>query len=94
MQQQTPQPITESKVIGVPTSRIDGPLKTTGSAMYSSDHHFENLVYAWPTTATISSGTISSIDTSVAEKMRASLQFIRMRISVLCTALHRLQASV
>jgi xanthine dehydrogenase YagR molybdenum-binding subunit len=69
MQQQTPQPVSESKVIGVPTPRIDGPLKTTGSAMYSSDHHFPNLVYAWPATATIASGSISNIDTSVAEKM-------------------------
>jgi xanthine dehydrogenase YagR molybdenum-binding subunit len=61
--------VAQSKVIGVATSRIDGPLKTTGKAMYASDHHFSGLVYAWPCTATIASGTISSIDTSVAEKM-------------------------
>jgi xanthine dehydrogenase YagR molybdenum-binding subunit len=67
--QQESQPITESKIIGVPTPRIDGPMKTTGKAMYSSDHHFENLVHAWPTTATISSGTIIAMDTSAAEKM-------------------------
>lgn len=66
---QAQEQIHESKVVGVPTPRIDGPLKTTGSAMYSSDHHFPGLVYAWPTTATIASGTISSLDTSVAEKM-------------------------
>lgn len=69
MEQQTPQPVTESKVVGVATPRIDGPLKTTGAAMYSSDHHFPGLVYAWPVTATIASGTISSIDSSAAEKM-------------------------
>lgn len=61
--------IKASKVIGVSTPRIDGPLKTTGSAMYSSDHHFPGLVYAWPTTATVASGTISGIDASAAEKM-------------------------
>ena len=61
--------ITTSKIIGVATPRIDGPLKTTGTAMYSSDHHFPGLLYAWPTTATIASGTISKLDTSVAEKM-------------------------
>jgi xanthine dehydrogenase YagR molybdenum-binding subunit len=58
-----------SKTIGVSTPRIDGPLKTTGRAMYTSDHAFPGLVHAWPTTATIASGTITSIDTSASEKM-------------------------
>jgi len=62
-------PIQESKIIGVSTPRIDGPLKTTGAAMYSSDHHFPDLVYAWPVTATIASGTISNIDVSAAASM-------------------------
>ncbi|HEY4354850.1 MAG TPA: xanthine dehydrogenase family protein molybdopterin-binding subunit [Acidobacteriaceae bacterium] len=61
--------ITSSKVIGVSTPRIDGPLKVSGTAMYSSDHHFPGLLYAWPVCATISSGTISALDTSAAEKM-------------------------
>ena len=66
---QAQEQITTSKIIGVSTPRIDGPLKTTGTATYSSDHHFPGLLYAWPTTATIASGTISSLDTSAAEKM-------------------------
>lgn len=61
--------ITQSKVIGVSTPRIDGPLKATGKAMYSSDHHFPGLVYAWPVTATISSGSVTLIDTSAAKRM-------------------------
>ncbi len=69
MQQHAPEQIKESKVIGVPTPRVDGPVKTTGTAMYSSDHHFPGLVHAWPATATVASGTITKIDTSVAEKM-------------------------
>jgi xanthine dehydrogenase YagR molybdenum-binding subunit len=69
MQQQAPAQIENSKVFGVATPRIDGPLKTTGAAMYTSDHHFPGLVYAWPTTATIASGTIARLDTSTAEKM-------------------------
>jgi xanthine dehydrogenase YagR molybdenum-binding subunit len=68
-QEKAPQPIKESKVIGVSTPRIDGPLKTTGTAMYTSDYNFPDLVYAWPTTATISSGSITSIDTAVAKRM-------------------------
>ena len=70
MQQQPEiQPITSSNIVGKPTPRIDGPLKTTGAAMYSSDYHFPDLVYAWPVTATIASGTVTAIDTSKAEKM-------------------------
>ncbi|MBB5328782.1 xanthine dehydrogenase family protein molybdopterin-binding subunit [Tunturiibacter gelidoferens] len=61
--------ITESKVIGVATPRIDGPLKVSGSAMYASDHHFPGLLYAWPVCATISNGTITRLDTGAAEKM-------------------------
>ena len=40
--------VTESKVIGVATPRIDGPLKVSGAAMYASDHNFPGLLYAWP----------------------------------------------
>ncbi|GAA3757511.1 xanthine dehydrogenase family protein molybdopterin-binding subunit [Terriglobus aquaticus] len=68
-QQKAPEEVRESSVIGKPTPRIDGPLKTTGSAMYSSDHNFPGLVYAWPTTATIASGTVQQIDTAAAQKM-------------------------
>ncbi len=63
------QPITQSKVLGIPTPRIDGPLKTTGTAVYTSDHHFPGLVYAWPVTATVSNGTVERIDSATAEKM-------------------------
>jgi xanthine dehydrogenase YagR molybdenum-binding subunit len=61
--------ITESTVIGVATPRIDGPLKVSGVALYSSDHHFADLVYAWPVCATIANGTIAALDTTPAEKM-------------------------
>ena len=61
--------IKESKVIGVATPRVDGPLKVSGSAKYASDHHFPNLVYAWPVCATVASGTITALDTAAAEKM-------------------------
>ena len=58
-----------SKIIGVATPRVDGPLKTTGSAMYASDFHLPGLVYAWPTTATIASGSVTGIDLSTAKGM-------------------------
>ncbi len=40
--------VTESKVIGVATPRIDGPLKVSGSAMYASDHNFPGLLTHGP----------------------------------------------
>lgn len=61
--------ITRAKVVGVPTQRIDGPLKVSGTAKYASDHHFPNLVFAWPVVATIAKGSITRLDVSQAEKM-------------------------
>ena len=63
------QRVTESKVIGQATPRIDGPAKVSGAAKYASDHHFANLLHAWPVCATVASGTITRIDTAAAEKM-------------------------
>lgn len=49
--------------------RVDGPLKVTGAAMYSSDYHLPGMLYAVPVCATIASGSIASLDTSRAESM-------------------------
>jgi len=56
-------------IIGAAVPRIDGPLKTTGSARYSLDHHFPNLVHAVAVQSTIGKGRIRSLDVSAAEKM-------------------------
>jgi xanthine dehydrogenase YagR molybdenum-binding subunit len=61
--------VNESKIIGVSTPRVDGPLKVSGSAMYASDHHFPGLLYAWPVCATIANGTVTGLDTAAVEKM-------------------------
>jgi len=61
--------INESKVIGVATPRIDGALKVSGAAMYTSDYHFPEMVYAWPVCATVSSGSVNAIDFATAQKM-------------------------
>jgi xanthine dehydrogenase YagR molybdenum-binding subunit len=61
--------ISESKIIGVATPRVDGPLKVSGAAMYASDYHFPGLLFAWPVCATIANGTITALDTAAAEKM-------------------------
>jgi xanthine dehydrogenase YagR molybdenum-binding subunit len=61
--------ISESKIIGVATRRIDGPQKVSGAAMYASDHHFPGLLYAWPVCATIAKGSITNLDTADAANM-------------------------
>ena len=58
-----------SAIIGASVPRIDGPLKTTGTAMYASDYNFPRMVYAVPVCATIANGKIRSLDTSAAEKL-------------------------
>ena len=49
--------------------RVDGPLKVSGKAMYTSDHNLPGMLYAVPVCATIANGTITAIDTAAAEKM-------------------------
>jgi xanthine dehydrogenase YagR molybdenum-binding subunit len=63
-----PAPIAAS-IIGKPTPRIDGPLKTTGLAEYTADFHFDRMVHAVPVTATIGNGRITKLDPSAAEAM-------------------------
>jgi xanthine dehydrogenase YagR molybdenum-binding subunit len=55
--------------IGGRFARVDGPLKVTGRAEYSSDYNFPGLLYAVPVCATISTGKITHMDTSHAIKM-------------------------
>ena len=52
----------EHRIIGKATDRIDGPLKVTGQAKYTSDRHLPGMLYAVPIGATIANGTIQSID--------------------------------
>ena len=56
-------------IIGAAVPRIDGPLKTSGTAEYAADFHFANLVHAVPIQSTIASGKIKRLDASAAEKM-------------------------
>ena len=49
--------------------RVDGPLKVSGVAAYTSDHNLPGMLYAVPVCATIASGTITSIDSSRAQAM-------------------------
>src|SRR6266849_991454 len=60
----TTNPIDQLKVIGRPTSRIDGPLKTTGTAPYAYERHdvVSNPAYGHVVGSAIAKGRIASID--------------------------------
>jgi xanthine dehydrogenase YagR molybdenum-binding subunit len=62
-----------SGIIGAAVPRIDGPLKTTGSAMYASDYNFPRMAYAVPVRSTVANGRIVSIDASRAQRMPGAL---------------------
>jgi len=60
----TTNPIDQLKVIGKPTDRIDGPLKTTGAAPYAYERHdaLENVAYGYVLGAAIAKGRIEAMD--------------------------------
>lgn len=64
----TTNPIDQLKVIGKPTDRIDGPLKTTGTAPYAYERHdvAPNQAYGYVVGSAIAKGRIASIDLTAA----------------------------
>src|SRR6266511_3681543 len=64
------QEIPTTSPIGRSTPRVDGPLKVSGKAQYTSDFHFPGTLYAVPVEATIANGRVVNLDTAAAEKMR------------------------
>src|SRR5215510_16419795 len=63
------QEIPTTSPIGRSTPRVDGPLKVSGKAQYTSDFHFPGTLYAVPVEATIANGKVVKLDTAAAEKM-------------------------
>ncbi|HEY1376319.1 MAG TPA: xanthine dehydrogenase family protein molybdopterin-binding subunit [Gemmataceae bacterium] len=62
-------PTTRETPVGRGTPRVDGPLKVTGTAKYTTDFHLPGLLYAVPVEATIANGRVVKLDTAAAEKM-------------------------
>src|ERR1700761_9812550 len=62
----TTNPIDHLKVIGHPTNRVDGPLKTTGNATYAYEWHdvFSAPAYGYVVGAAIAKGRITGMDVS------------------------------
>ncbi|MGJ7534772.1 MULTISPECIES: aldehyde oxidoreductase molybdenum-binding subunit PaoC [unclassified Variovorax] len=65
----TTNPIDQLKVVGQPVDRIDGPLKTTGTAPYAYERHdvVPNQAYGYIVGSAIAKGRIISIDLSRAK---------------------------
>ena len=66
-----PNPIDQLKVVGKPTPRIDGPLKTRGLAPYAYERHdvAPGQVYGVVVGAGISKGRITRVDSADAERL-------------------------
>src|SRR5215212_860458 len=71
-------PIDQLKVIGKPTDRIDGPLKTTGTAPYAYEWHdaVPNHAYGAPVPSAIAKGRIVSIDLTRAKAASGVLAIV------------------
>ncbi|HYS68540.1 MAG TPA: xanthine dehydrogenase family protein molybdopterin-binding subunit [Paraburkholderia sp.] len=62
-------PDSQYAVIGKSHSRVDGPLKVSGLAVYTSDVDLPGLLHAVPVCSTIASGRLVSLDFAEAEAM-------------------------
>src|SRR4029450_9093500 len=74
----TTNPIDQLKVIGKPTDRIDGPLKTTGTAPYAYEHHdvVKNPAYGYVVGSAIAKGKISSLNVNEAKRAPGVLAIV------------------
>jgi xanthine dehydrogenase YagR molybdenum-binding subunit len=65
----TTNPIDQLRIIGKPTARIEGPLKTTGTARYAYEQHdaVQNPAYGYIVGAAIAKGRIASMDLTQAK---------------------------
>src|SRR4051812_6580416 len=63
-------PIDRLKVVGKPTDRIDGPLKTTGTAPYAYERHdvARDQAYGFVLGAAIAKGQVTAVDTAAARR--------------------------
>src|SRR3954452_23460221 len=66
----TTSPIDQLKVVGKPTDRIDGPLKTTGTAPYAYEQQkaAPNAAYGYVVGAAIAKGRITAIDSAAVRR--------------------------
>jgi xanthine dehydrogenase YagR molybdenum-binding subunit len=77
----TTNPIDQLKVVGKPTPRIDGPLKTTGTARYAYERHdaAPDAVYGYVVGAGIAKGRIASMELDAARAAPGVLAIVTAR---------------
>jgi hypothetical protein len=63
-------------IIGQPISRVDGPAKVTGQAIYAAEFNLRNMAYAALVHSTIACGRIDRLDTAQAEQAPGVLSVI------------------
>jgi xanthine dehydrogenase YagR molybdenum-binding subunit len=73
------------KSIGEAVNRIDGILKVTGTANYSTDFQVNNVAHGFIIKSTIANGSIMDIDTSAAEKSPGAIAVITHKNSIKIT---------
>ena len=74
----TTNPIDQLKVVGKPVDRIDGPMKTTGTARYAYEQHeaAPNAAYGYVVGATIAKGRIASMELDAARRSPGVLAIV------------------
>jgi xanthine dehydrogenase YagR molybdenum-binding subunit len=77
----TTNPIDQLKIVGKPTNRIDGPLKTTGTALYAYEHHeaVPDAAYGFVVGSGIAKGRIASMDLSAANASPGVIAIVTAR---------------
>src|SRR6185312_6751597 len=74
----TSNPIDQLKVVGKATDRIDGPLKTTGTAPYAYERHdvVANPAYGWIVGSAIAKGRVVKMEVARARRSPGVLSII------------------
>jgi xanthine dehydrogenase YagR molybdenum-binding subunit len=74
----TTNPIDRQRIVGQPTGRIEGPLKTTGTAPYAYERHdvVANPAYGFVVGTTIARGRIDAIDLAAARRASGVLAIV------------------
>ncbi|MET9361006.1 xanthine dehydrogenase family protein molybdopterin-binding subunit [Streptomyces sp. NPDC006632] len=56
----------QANALGAPIERREGRAKVTGAALYATEYMPPGCLYAWPVTATVARGRVTSFDTATA----------------------------
>ena len=67
---------TASQLVGKPINRVDGSVKVSGQATYTSEFHLDNQAYGVLVGATIAKGEVRDIDTSSVEAIPGVIKVV------------------